>query len=295
MNATGSRFHNSLWGSRLVSRTHIVTTGLLMVLLLGVPGLAWAGDGGRFQNERLILRAGIFFADYDSRIRFDDSLAATLGTDIDLERDLGLDESEEVFTGELVLRLTHRQRFEFGYMSFGRSASKLLSFTIEFGGETFDASTNVATTLDIDVYRFAYGYSFVNSGTTEFGVTIGVHVLDIKASIVDTAMVAINEKTDVTAPLPNIGVYAGRVLTKSLAVVGKVQLFLVEVDEFDGQLVNATVALEYLPFRRISGGHLLIGGGYSLFDLDFESTSTDFPGGFDFEVSGPIVYGGVRF
>ncbi|MCH7911111.1 MAG: hypothetical protein IIB38_16045 [Candidatus Hydrogenedentes bacterium] len=214
--------------------------------------------------------------------------------DIDLERDLGLDDSDTVFTGELVLRLTRHQRLEFGYMSLNRSASKVLSSTINFGDETFNVSTNVSTTLDIDVYRFAYGYSFVNSGTTEFGVTLGVHILDINASITDTATV-ISEQADVTAPLPNVGVYFGRVLTKSLAVVGKVQLFLVEVDEFDGQLVNATIALEYLPFRRVLGGHMLIGAGYSVFDLDFDSTSSDFTGGLDFEVSGPIVYAGLRF
>ena len=293
MNAIGSRFSNTLENSGFVSCPRIAALGVFVVLLLAVPATGWAD--GRFENERLILRVGVLFADYESGIRFDDSLAATLGTDIDLERDLGLNDSDTVFTGELVLRLTRRQRLEFGYMSLNRSASKDLTFTIKFGGETFNAMTNVATTLDIDVYRFAYGYSFVNTGGIEFGVTVGVHVLDINVSITDTSGPLGTEQADVTAPLPNIGVYAGRTLIKNFTIVGKGQIFLLEVDEFDGKMINVTIALEYQPFKRVSIGHLLIGGGYSFFDLDFDSTSADFPGGFDFKVSGPIVYAGLRF
>ena len=92
-----------------------------------------------------------------------------------------------------------------------------------------------------------------------------------------------------------MGVYFGRTLIKNFAIVGKGQIFLLEIDEFDGKMINATIALEYLPFKRVLIGHLLIGGGYSFFDLDFDSTSADFPGGFDFQVDGPIVYAGVRF
>lgn len=290
MNAIDLRFHRAMETSGFFSLVRIAAMGLLIVIVFAIPTTGWAE--GRFKNERLVLRVGALFADYDSHVALDG--LALIGTTLDLEDDLGLDDSDTVITAEVILRLTDHHRFEFGYTSLNRNASSVLTANINFGDQTFTTTTNVSTTLDIDLYRFAYGISIVNTGTTEFGLSIGLHVLDIDASIVDT-LGAVTERENVSMPLPNFGVYAGREITKSLAVVGKYQIFRLDTGNFDGDMTNASIALEYIPFRRALMGHLLIGGGYSFFDLDIESNSSGFDGLVEFRVDGPMVYAGVRF
>ena len=178
---------------------------------------------------------------------------------------------------------------EFGYVQLNRSALKTLSQTINFGDQTFTASTSVRTTFDLDLYRAAYGYSIVNNGRRELGVTIGAHVADLKAQIFDVGGL-VAEDGDMVAPLPNIGIYAGYAFTPNVAAVAKGQIFWLELGNFEGQLINAGGAIEVYPFKP-----LLIGAGYSFFDLDIQATRDDFRGELNFQFHGPTAYAGIRF
>lgn len=241
-----------------------------------------------WRAERLILRVGIFRPNIDTNIRLDGS-AAPIGTDVDFERDLGLEDSKTELFADFTLRITKRQRLEVGYLRLNRDATKTLTQTINYGDQSFTAGTDVTTVLDVNIYRVAYGYSILNTGRKEFGFTIGLHATSIDAGINDTGG-SISEQGDMIMPLPNFGVFGGVAIGSHVAALGRVQIFYLEAGQYRAELVNATAAVEYYPFKP-----LFLGAGYTIFDLGGEADTGSFSGEFDFQFHGPIAYAGLRF
>ncbi len=226
--------------------------------------------------------------DIQSELRFD---SATLGqgTLINFENDLNLDSSKTTYRYEGRLRLGRNHVLEGSYMDLSRSGTGTLARSLQFGDQTYNIATTVDSKLDINFYRFAYSYYFINQANLELGAAIGVQVPDIDASLVDTNT-NISEAYSGTVPIPTVGLRANVSVLPNLSLRGSADLFSVSVGDFDGSLMDVSVKAEYRILDTLG-----IGVGYNKFDIDgsLQNTSEDFATNLNYD--GASVFLNLRF
>ncbi|MGI9309395.1 MAG: hypothetical protein ACR2P6_09035 [Gammaproteobacteria bacterium] len=261
----------------------VIAVGLL--LFLGASVAAAATEKGW---DRFVLTAGAFDPDIDSTLRLDSTLLDP-GTPLDLETDLNLEDSDAVPYVTALWRITERFGLEASYFELERSAASTLNFEIDFGDETFLASTDVLTKFDTSFVELSLRYSFVMTEKVDLAASLGAYYLNLDASIEEQGGGA-READSGEAPLPVVGASFQYKIVPSLTLSLGGKYFGVEVDDIDGSLVNYGAGIQWDPIRFIG-----IGLAYDYFELDADSENEDFLGEFNMEYKGPRAYLTLRF
>ncbi|MGM0519714.1 MAG: hypothetical protein ACQERD_08750 [Campylobacterota bacterium] len=161
--------------------------------------------------------------------------------------------------------------FDFDYESLDFSGANTLTQDIEFDDETYTATTNIKSTMEIDWYRLGYRYSVINNGNTYLNAGLDLNILDTNIGLEETAgntssyfdeviplptlvldgNYAFNEKVGVEAKFAGISVGSEGSYTEAYAGLNIQCLLLdnakwrlgykakkldVDVDDFDGEL-----------------------------------------------------------
>jgi hypothetical protein len=238
-------------------------------------------------RDKWNIQLGVFSAKIDTSVQLD-SRATGAGTSVNFEDDLGLADRETIATFLASVRLGERWRIEAEYFSVHRSNSRTLDRTIVWGGDTYPANTVVNSDLNSDTYRLSGGYSFIRDDKRELGVTLGLHVTDISATL-SSAGVA-THKGDARSPLPTIGIYGAYAYSPQWLLSGRLDYFSLNSGNVDGSLVNFTAAVEFRVSR-----HFGIGAGYRHVDVDVTFTGAEFTVSPDSRFSGPTFFVATSF
>ena len=203
------------------------------------------------------------------------------GTRVDMEDDLGFDDSEEFMAEAAVLLGSFRLTASYLPLKFAGDGT--LSRTIEFGGETFTANTAVDSDVDIDIYDLGLTWYLLNFDDLPVRLQLGPEV-SVKYIDADITMKsgALSESESVSAPVPTVGL-RGRVgFADFLAVAGRVGYL--EFD--DNSFLDADVQIEFSPLPLVG-----IFAGYRYLDVEVDESDVFL----DLTFDGP--YGGafVRF
>lgn len=258
------------------------------VLAAGVicAGAALAQDTGWTTHpalqDRWAIQLGVYSPKVNTTFRLNGS-GGQIGTEVNAEEDLGLKERNDMPALLASVRLGERWKVEAEYLSLRRENSRALSTTIDWGDNTYTVGTTVNSEFRSDIYRLSAGYSFVRDAQKEFGVALGLHATDISASI--TASSVGSEAGDVLAPLPTIGVYGAYAFTPRWLLAGRVDIFSLKYEQYDGALTNATLGVDY-RFARNFG----VGAAYRYIDYDLRVSATRYNGGINYRFSGPLLY-----
>ncbi|MCK4502006.1 MAG: hypothetical protein KAU22_03160 [Desulfuromonadales bacterium] len=193
------------------------------------------------------------------------TLAGTLdgvGTEVDLEKDLNLDDSENV-TAEIALKWGDSQ-FTFNYLPISFSGTGVMTRSIDFNGVTYNIGTSVKTDLDMDIYDVGYTYYLLNFDDLptrfQLGLELAVKIADINISLNDQTL-GLVESISVTAPIPTIGLRARIALADFIGVVGRVGYV-----EYDGNnFLDAEAQIEFSPIPMVG-----LYAGYRYFDLKID-------------------------
>ena len=184
----------------------IVTTGKLAaragvaaLISLSVIPMASAGD-----DSELSLSVGLFITNRDSDTRMDVSGGGPLGTPIDLESDLGIDSSDTAFRIDGYYRFNDKHRIDFSAFDLSRTGNKQIEKDIVWQGTTFPITASVNSDIDLGIYKVAYTYSLKRREESYLGLSAGLYVADISA-LISAENIAIREGSDVTAPMPVVG------------------------------------------------------------------------------------------
>ncbi len=166
---------------------------------LGLHQAGWE-DWDRFNID-----VGVFSATQSTTLRLD-ALDGTIGTQIDFEENLGLEDREETPRFDLLWRYKKRSSLSVSYFKLERDTVAPLTISIKFGDIILDPviSSSVRTVYDIKVISAQWGYSFFRTPKWDARFTIGIFAMDIFASIQDPAA-AQQDQGDVLAPLPVLG------------------------------------------------------------------------------------------
>lgn len=264
-------------------------TSILVVVLLFTARPVTAEDA-LFEVSKWSFKAGIFDTKADTSMRVNGS-GGLIGTELDVEDFLNVQEDKR--TGFLAARYSFWDKHfvEAEYINIGRKGRRTLNQSFNFDGTTFDVGANIASSITTEVYRIGYGYQLIQKENFVLAASLGVHITSFKAEI-DARITAggggiqgAGEFADVTAPLPVFGVSGAWKFGEKWALVGRGQLLRIEIDDIDGALSHASIALEHDTFE-----HIGFGIGYDFFDVDVSASNSDWNGEVDFRFEGPMVF-----
>lgn len=162
--------------------TRFVPLIALFCLLAGVPKLAAQGSD-EFDSYKIRLEGLWSYSSPSGTLQG----SAGTGT-IDLTKDLGFN-SYNTFFGKLDWKFTHKNHLYALAVPFSSTRQTVLTRTITFQGQTFDAGLTVHSSLDSPMYGFGYQYDLIRRRRGHLGLAAQINVFDSHASIKAVAQV----------------------------------------------------------------------------------------------------------
>jgi hypothetical protein len=223
-------------------------------------------------NDRFALRAGPFFASMDTNLK--------VGNEQQTFEDY-LDDSKTTAAIQGVWRISNNFRLNFGYWAVNRDETESSDQNYTIGGITIPVGSAVGASFDSSLATASFGWSFVANDSTEFGVDLGLAALSLKSEL-GASVPGVGEASftafDETYPLPTLGVYVDHALSPMWSISGRFSGIGLKIgDDFDGNLINASGAVEVRPWKNLGFGlaYLYSSADATLNNVGSESINVD--------------------
>ncbi len=265
-----------------------ISAFFLVSLTAGVASAQESGSSGKyhpFLSDKFVIGLGAYRPDKSFELGADLGVGGGSGAVIDA--------SDSETTGLMVLhwRYTKNWSFQASYWDTDSETKHVLRENFKFGDQEFLAGTSVETGLKASVTRLFWGRSFFRRPSTDWGVGLGLHWLDIEASIKGEILVAPpvpglagRESSSVSAPLPNFGIWYMYSWSPKWVVSTRLDWLDVSYEEYSGHLWDVSVGVNH----QVSD-HFGIGLAVNGFRLDVFIDGTDWRGGIVQEEVGPLL------
>lgn len=230
-------------------------------------------------SDSLAINLGGFSANHEVTAKYG---ANNSGDSIDFERDLGMENDKTIPTANIIWRPFNKHQFQFEYFGWSDSTTFAIDKAIEWGDQTYNIG-NVKTKEDFDVYRLFYGYNFFKNNSYEVGLGVGIHVADLELSLREQNVPA--QTASGVAPVPNLGIYGSYALSDKWLLHGRADWFDMSIDEYDGELTNASASVQYQAFDHFGIGVLY---RYVDFEIERDTEQLDWSANMTFE--GPSLF-----
>jgi hypothetical protein len=259
-----------------------------MACLAVLPLSAAFPQEPQVQRERGSVILGAFITDRASSARLDSGSSS--GSDIDLENDLGLEDSMSVARFGGYFWFKPRHRFDFSIFDLSRDSTRQIQETIDFGDQTFLIDTVVTTSNDSTIAKLDYTFAPLNRPRGFLGLIGGLYVSANEMSL-SSPNVGTAESEDLTAPLPVVGLRGEYEITERIALRGAVQWFGIDTGDVGGRLVDTYIGADYTFGRRVA-----VGLAYNDVSLNIDATDdTGWSGTLDWGYDGILLYLKVDF
>jgi hypothetical protein len=263
---------------------------IIIILILSAP-LVWAEED--YSNEpweKAALYLGAFIVSADTDLKLG---GGGLDVNIDGEEILGLDDLYTTFRGDLIWRITRRNRVDFTYWASHRDGTEALIIDIpDPDGGSFPIGQVVDTKFDIDILRGSYAWSFFKNEHFDLGIAAGLYGMKLDFELKTEGVVGgAREKTDFAFPLPVLGLRGTFALSDKWFIRQQFDYFYVNIADYEGQLLDFLVAVEWNALK-----YLGLGVGYNYVQMDLEySGSDDFLSEFDLRYGGLLAFAKIYF
>ena len=235
--------------------------------------------------ERFKIAAGFFYVVNNTNVQV--SITGEPGTDINMEKDFGINKTVGTFLATAEWRISRRSRLTFGYYDIDRSSNHTLTKDIIFGGETYQANATVNSFFYTDIFQFSYGYAIISKPTFEAGLLIGAHVVGANAGISMAANnTGISMKNDYgfTAPLPDFGIWGGYAINNRLAINMDVDYFALTTSKFNGRVWSTNIMFLYKLIDKLN-----LSLGYTGLNFDLNVVKENVDKRFKWGYNGPAL------
>lgn len=261
-----------------------------LILLVLLPTLAVAEapkktrDDPMFDN-RVTLSGSFAYGDVSARFRYD-AADGTPGTDIDAEDDLGLKKHKVIGRGEVTLRPRPRQRLRLAhyFLSLDRHGGATLTRDIQFGDALFPAGDQVVDALEMSLLALNYSYSFWRGERFELAAGAGMTMLDARARISSPSRLS-DQRQSQWGVAPALSLEGAWRFADRWYVEGRAQYLKISLSGVDGKVTALDLGVLYRLHRNV-----LLGAGYSLFDVKANSTDARDFDRFDLRMAGPQLF-----
>ena len=275
--------HQPLKGQAMKHTSSLVPLTLALGLVASPAAFA-ANDPW---DATFTVQLGAFRADAETTVRLDGE--GRNGTEVSFESNLGVQRTKTLPELQFVWRFNERHALEGSWISLNRSGSRTLSGSIDWGDVTFPVNATVDSSFDSDVLRVSYRYSPIHANGNELSLLLGLHYTRLSTSI-SSATGTVSDSASVDVPLPTIGVRGSARFADNWRVVGFAQAMKVKVGDYDGEMLNASVGVEWAFLPQAYAGV-----GYNYYHYNLTSEKGNARGRFDFDFDGPAVYAAWSF
>ena len=230
--------------------------------------------------DRSSFHLGTYIADFDTSVRLSSDLGR--GTDVSVEDDFGLDDSNTSVFLHFDYRLTPKHRLDFAYYDLSRDGSAQVERDIEFGDISIPVGATVDTKFDYRIGKLTYSYSLIQNQQIDFAAAAGVYLadFDIRTVNLDNGDA---DGEDSLVPVPLIGLRAAYMFSPRFIANAYVEYLTYDSGDSDATYLDTTLSLEY----RLRD-HFGAGLAYNLVNIDGEDKSSDDEG--DFEYRGLLLF-----
>lgn len=237
-----------------------------------------------------------------SVFRTDASLSLTdpdlgAGISISPEDTLGLD------TEQTVLRLTGYYRFNnehalnYSWYRITSQGDKVLSEEFQWLDEngnqiTIPVGAKVNSSLDYNIFKVGYLWSFHHSDKVEMAVGAGLHMTRIAFGLTTDSISSGGEAQNVslTVPLPVVSFAINYAVTPKFHWIIKGEAFALKFEDWNGIYTDLTLAMEYRTFKNIGLG---IGLGSNSLNVTEETSEHKFA--LNNQMAGVLIYASAYF
>ena len=115
-------------------------------------------------------------------------LSGIIGSEIDVQRDLGMPTSSHLPDFELVLRPARRHKFRAAYIPISYTGAATLTREIVFNGQKYQIGVPVTSTLDWHAARFNYEFDFINRNRGFGGFITEIKYPDVRVDLAATQL-----------------------------------------------------------------------------------------------------------
>ena len=244
-------------------------------------------------SDNFTISLGWFRSDNAFKISAENLVDDAIPNDeIDFPDSVGVDDTSTLFNGQFRWKFGRERKWSLmaQYFESNATGEAVLTEDVEWQNLIFREGTFVGAGVKVAVSRLFVGRSFVKKPQHDFGLGLGLHILDVSAFI--EGEININDETtgfqrgdaDASQPLPNIGGWWNFSPARRWLIHTRVDWISANVDKYDGTLWNAEVGVNFQAWR-----HVGLGLAYQYFDLDFSVDDKDWIGSINLRYSGPVL------
>jgi hypothetical protein len=258
-------------------------------LFIGVINSVNASEA--VDNKFRIALGGYSIIRYDSTMSLTDE---TLGAGISINPvdAFGLKTKQSVFRLDGFYRFNNAHALTYSIYSIRASGNKTLENEFDWLDEdgniiTIPVGANIDTSLNYDIYKVGYLWSFYHTDKVELAAGAGLHITRLTIGLDAGGTYVGNEARDVktTVPLPVLSFGLTYLVTPKFQWYLKSEFFALKFDEWDGVYTDATFGMEYRAFD-----HLGFGLGLGSNTLKLTEKTNDYRFDFDNRITGLLLY-----
>jgi hypothetical protein len=286
---------DSITASPTVPSGHLVALkrGVLVILfavfiaILPGPALAEVSEQEQLPGKLMIRGGWAYVFDANTTVAFPGQVTG-VGTSIDFAKTLGGDTSTDALRIEALYRFNERHSLGFSWYRIGLAGQKSLNEQIQIEDQTINVGASVSTSLNLNLYRLLYNYSFYRNEKVELAVSPGLYMANTKfmlsaqGTINGTAGASTTIDEQLTLPLPSIGGVVNYNITPRLQSQIRGDFFYLHVGDFEGSMFEFYAGLEYRLFKNFA-----LGAAYDRLVVDVADQSS---GGFNVNLGYNLLY-----
>jgi hypothetical protein len=251
----------------------VISAVFLLSLSVGVASAQESDGSGKyhpFLSTTLQMGLGVYRPTKTNKI------GAASSSD-DLQESLDSSESQTTAMLDLRWRYTENWSFQANYWATSSESRDTLNKDFSFQGDdgediVFKGGSFVGSGIDTSIARLFWGRSFFRTPSTDWGVGLGLHWMEIDAFVEGQISVAgpsgtesefRHEDASAVAPLPNFGIWYMHSWSPKWVLITRLDWLDVTFEEFSGRLLDASVGVNYQM-----SDHFGVGLAVNAFDLD---------------------------
>ena len=242
--------------------------------------------------EKFSLTAGFFLPANNTDVQVGIK-GSILGTDIDLENDLGFNKYQPTFLADIQWRISRKSRVMFNYYNIPRSSTHTIQKELVFHDYTYQVNATVSSFFNTTIYQLSYGYAILTKPDYEVGLQLGAHLVGASAgvSLVGSgAGVSSSNEFGFTAPLPDLGIWGGYAFGNRTAINGYADYLSLTIGSVTGSIFAYDLVFVYKLMD-----HLVTTLGLTGLNFNVSATKKDVEGNFKWGYNGFALGVGYSF
>lgn len=252
-----------------------------------------AAPGSPFDETFGCRVGGILFGSFRTTASLD-IVGSDLGTEVNLEDDLGLSSQGQALRADAWYRFGRAHRIDVAWFDLERSAGRSIDREIHWGGEVFPVHAEVTAELATQILQARYTWNFLAEDDYELGAGIGLYGMRLTAGM-RADLLGIEKAFESPVPLPVLALQGAWEFAPHWQLIGSAQCFFLTlesvgaVDEISGSVIDVLLGLEYA-----FADHFSVGAAYNYFQIDVGAERNSLDLEVEYGYSALFVYMGLK-